>query len=410
MNWAGFLQKLRMKKFEDVFKRWKRKELSQRQAAFLLDVSDRTFRRYVARYTKEGIEGLADRRIGRRSHLRASDEEVRQVRDLYRDRYQGRNVKHFYEVYKERHGGKRSYGWVKNCLYKAGLARKPRREETHRLMRERKPAAGMMLHQDASTHRWTEGKKMDLVVTMDDATSEIYNAFLVDQEGTKSSFRGVLETLRSKGLFFSLYTDRGSHYWTTPAAGGPVDKDNPTQFGRAMKELGIKMIPAYSPQARGRSERMFGILQDRLPQELQENKITDIDEANEYIAKIFLPSINRNVMKRPKLKESAFVPLLDVDLDEILCLKDERKVGNDNCVSYNGLRLQIPPVSDRYHFVKARVEVREYLDGTMAIYHGRRRVGSYDLKGRLREEGGKKPKIPVAGARSFTSASSSYAL
>lgn len=222
--------------------------------------------------------------------------------------------------------------------------------------------------------------------------------------------RGVRETLETKGLFSCLYTDRGSHYWTTQKAGERVDKDNLTQFGRAMRELGVTMIPAYSPQARGRCERAFGILQGRLPKELDEMKITDMQEANEFLAKEFLARHNSKFMEEAKEEESGFVPLLGVDLDEILCRKEERKVGNDNCGSYRSKCLQIPPVKDRYHFVKARVEVREYRDGKMAIYYGRRRVGSYDREGRLINEGGKKHEGQFSGARSFTSVSSSYSL
>ena len=368
MDRTRLLEKIRTMQFEQMYRRWKRRELGQKDAAGILNVSERTFRRYVVRYEEEGSEGLLDKRLDRVSPRRASVEEVEAVESLYRDCYSGRNVTHFYEAYTERHGGKRSYGWVKSCLHSAGLVMASRRRGTHRQLREREARPGVMIHQDASKHRWVPAEVWDLVVTMDDATGEIYSALFVPQEGTRSSLRGVGEVLESRGIFSSLYTDRGSQYWSTPEAGGRVDKKNLMQFGRAMRELGIVMIAAYSPQARGRGERMFGTLQGRLPQELREAGIREMEEANEFLAKRFIPAFNEKFAVEPREEGSGFVPLLDVELDEILCLKHRRVVGNDNCVSYKGLGLQIPPVEDRYHFVRAKVEVREYGNGSMAIY------------------------------------------
>lgn len=383
MNRTELLQKIRTMQFEQIYRKWKNKELRQADAAEILNMSERTFRRYVLRYEKNGGEGLLDKRIERSSPKRASAEEVKAVECLYRERYAGRNVVHFYEAYTQRHGGKRSYNWVKNCLHSAGLVAPSRRRGPHRQLRERKPRAGMMLHQDASSHRWVPGEVWDLVVTMDDATGEIYGAFFVAQEGTWSSFRGVRDVLESRGIFSSFYSDRGSHYWSTPVAGGRVDKDNPTQFGRAMAELVVVMIAAYSPQARGRSERMFGTLQGRLPQELREAGITRMEEANEFLADKFIEAFNEKFSVPAREEGSAFVPLLGVGTEDILCLKHRRVVGNDNCVSYKGMNLQIPPVEDRYHFVRAKVMVHEYPEGGMAVYHGKRRVGVYDKSGGL---------------------------
>ena len=411
MNRTELMQKIRTMQFEQIYRKWKDKKLRQTDAAQILNMSDRTFRRYVVRYENEGKEGLRDKRIERPSPRKASVEEVEEVECLYRERHMGRNVAHFYEAYTQRHGGRRSYNWVKSCLHAAGLAAPSRRRGPHRQLRERRPRVGMMIHQDASTHRWVDGEVWDLVVTMDDATAEIYSAFFVAQEGTWSSMRGVREVLESRGIFSSLYSDRGSHYWNTPKAGGRVDKENPTQFGRAMRELGILMIPGYSPQARGRSERMFGTLQGRLPQELREEGITEMEEANEFLADKFIKGFNEKFSVEAGEEGSAFVPLFDAGVDDILCLKHPRVVGNDNCVRYGGKSLQIPAVKDRYHFVRAKVMVHEYCDGGMAIYHGKRRVGSYDSEGRLKKEGGVSgPRIRIGGHRSFTSASSGCAL
>ena len=252
MSRTEMLREARMEAFERVYELWRRKRLTQARAARVLRICERTFRRWVVRYEAGGLGALKDGRREGPSPRRACPEEVAALRALYRDGHEGWNVRHFHEeVYVSEHGGTRSYTWVKNHLQDAGLVKKGRRSGSHRLRRERKPAAGMMLHQDASTHEWAPRRWWDLVVTMDDATSSVCSGFFAAEEGTWSSLRGIGETVEAKGLFDSLYTDRGSHYWHTPKAGGKVAKDKPTQFGRAMAELGIEMIAAYSPQARG---------------------------------------------------------------------------------------------------------------------------------------------------------------
>ena len=414
MNQTEALQKVRKMRFEQTYRKWKDKELRQADAAEILNMSERTFRRYVVRYENSGTEGLLDKRVERTSPRKASVEDVAEVERLYRHIYMGRNVAHFYEAYTQLHGGKRSYNWVKNCLHRTGLVKPSRRRGPHRQLRDRKPCEGTMIHQDASDYRWVPKQKWDLVVTMDDATGEVYSAFFVDQEGTWSSFRGVRKVLEDKGIFSSFYSDRGSHYWHTPVAGGLVDKENLTQFGRAMVELGVRMIPGYSPQARGRSERMFRTLKGRVPQELREAGIRRMEDANEYLSQRFLEPFNKKFSVEAREQRSAFVPLLGVNLDNILCLKNPRVVGNDNCVNYKGMKLQIPPVKDRYHFVRANVMVHEYDDGRMAVYHGKRRVGSYDRVGRLSKgRRANRESIQIGGHvgdPSFTSASSGYAL
>lgn len=411
MTRREYIQENRMEKFEEVYGRWKAKEIGQRDAAFALRMSERTFRRYVRRWESEGAEGLRDRRIGGRGPRRASEEEVGALEALYRGLYEGRNVRHFYEVYTELHGGVRSYSWVKDCLHAASLVERGRRRGPYRRRRERKGKPGILLHQDASWHFWVPGQEWDLVVTMDDATGEIYSAFFVEQECMWSSMRGVREVLERRGIFHSLYTDRGSHYWTTREAGGDVDRDKPTQFGRAMAELGIEMIAAKSPQARGRSERMFGTLQKRLPQELKEAGITDMEEANEFLAGKFLPDLNRRLSVPAREAGDGFVPVMDADLDNILCRKESRKVGNDNCVRYKGRWLQLPGVTYRNHFVRHPAVVHEYPDGSMGVYDSEGRlVGKYDSEGRLVGEGPWKRKPSGSRRRKFTSAPSGYAL
>ncbi len=369
-------------RFEEAFELWQSKSLTQEEAAQLLGVCDRSFRRYIDRYEEDGLQGLIDKRLEQVSHHKAPVDEVLELETLYKDRYDSWNVKHFYERYQDEHKGERSYTWVKNKLQARGLVKKGKRKGRHRKRRDRAPLTGLMIHQDASTHYWVPDQQWDLIITMDDATSEIYSAFMVDEEGTMSSFKGVLETIESHGIFSSFYSDRGSHYWHTPKAGGKVDKDNPTQFGRALKQLGIQMIAAYSPEARGRSERMFRTWQDRLPKELALEGITDMTQTNQYIQQVFLPRFNKSFKQPAPESGSAFVPVLNVPLTDILCLQEERTVRPDNCVSYQGKVLQIPADQHRHHYVKARVKVHEYEDG-LAIFYGPRNLARYDLEGEL---------------------------
>jgi len=239
-----------------------------------------------------------------------------------------------------------------------------------------------MLHQDGSTHEWVPGKLWDLIVTMDDATNEHYSMFFVEEEGTRSSFQGISDVISSRGLFASLYTDRGSHYWHTPEAGGKVDKGNLTQFGRSMRQLGIEMIPAYSPEARGRSERAFHTHQERLVKELAVAGITDMKEANDYIRNTYLPAFNEEFSVPPQENSSMFVPWTGTAIENILCEQHERAVGNDNCIRFEGLILQIPQNRYRYHYVKVRVQVHRYPNGNLAIFHGHRKLATYNSQGK----------------------------
>ena len=373
-------------RFEEAYGGWKRGSLTQEEAARILGVCDRTFRRYTQRFDDGGMEALLDKRISQASHRLAPVDEVLALAERYRKRYRGWNVCHFHSHYR-RDGGTRSYTWVKKCLQKAGLVKKAPRRGAHRKRREREPLPGMMIHQDGSRHEWVPGKMWDLIVTMDDATNEHYSMFFVEEEGTWSSFRGVREVIALHGLFSSFYSDRGSHYWNTPKAGGKVDKENPTQFGRAMKQLGIEMIPAYSPEARGRSERMFGTHQDRLIKELALYEITDMAAANRYIGEVYLPAFNEEFMQPPLEEGSAFVPWIGGNSDEILCEQYDRSVGRDNCVSFEGKKLQIPADKHRCHYIKAHVRVHGYEDGSMAIFHGPRRLADYDRDGKPVQEG-----------------------
>ena len=377
-------QGVRMARFLNLLHRWESAELNQDEAAELLGVDVRTFRRWTRRYEEEGEAGLLDRRLGKASGKRVPTDRAEEVERLYRERYQGFTVKHFHEHLVKDHGFGWGYTWLKLHLQWKGVVPKAPRKGAHRRKRERRPLPGMMLHQDGSRHAWLEGQPaLDLIVTLDDATGAIYSAFLVDEEGTDSTFRALREVFSEHGLPMSLYTDRGSHYFQTTKA-GEIDRDLPTQVGRALDQLGVEHIAAYSPQARGRSERAFGTLQDRLVKELRLAGITTVEAANAFIRNVYAPAYNARFAVEPAGEGSAFTPIPGVDLDEILCVQEERRVGNDNCVSYRTLKLQIPETPMRPHFVKAKVRVHVYSDGSHAVFHGPRCIGRYDEKGQLK--------------------------
>jgi transposase len=358
--------------------------LSQLEAAELLGVCERTFRRWRDRHREEGESGLLDLRL-QPSPRRAPVREIERMLGLYRELYRGFTVKHFHEQLGKRHNYTLGYTVTKLHLHRAGLAAPAKTRSAHRKKRPRRPMVGMMLHQDASTHAWLPGEvgKQDLVVTMEDATSELYSAFLVDEEGTASSLRGVREVVAQHGLFCSLYTDRGSHYFETPEAGGRVSKTVLTQFGRALNQLGIQHIAAYSPQARGRSERAFGTLQDRLPKEFAMAGISTVEAANRWLREVYIADHNARFAIDAEQEGSAFVTDATGTWREILCIQEERTVGNDNTVRWQTLSLQLPPSRLRPHFVKAKVRVHAYPDGQLAVFWGPHRLGDYEADGTI---------------------------
>lgn len=370
-----------MARILDALSRWNAGSVSCVEAAELLGISERHFRRLRDRYEAEGAEGLIDRRRGRASGRRVAVDRIEWVLEQYRTRYFDFTVKHFHDRLVAEHGFRLSYTWVKDRLHGAGLARPTPKRSAHRKKRPRRPLPGMMLFQDGSRHAWLAGRPpLDLVVTLDDATSEIYSAFLVEEEGTFSSFRGLAETIAGRGLFCALYTDRGSHYFQTPKAGGRVAKGQPTQVGRALKQLGIEHIASYSPEARGRIERVFDTLQKRLTPELRLAGIASIEAANRFLAERFIADHNRRFAVAAAEPGSAFVPFVG-ELSEILCVTSERVVGNDNCVRYQGRTLQIPAQRHRHHFVRATVRVHAYENGTLALFHGPRCLTRYRSDG-----------------------------
>ena len=378
---ARYVQENRKMRFQEAYEGWSEGRLTQAEAAQILGQCERSFRRHIERYESDGLQGLLDKRLSQVSKRRAGAAEVEQAVQLYKSGFAGWNVAHFHSKYKAQFAGARSYSWLKSVLQGAGVTKANPRRGKHRTKRERMPLAGMMVHQDASTHRWVPDSVWDLVVTMDDATGEHTSMFFCDQEGTASSFHGLGQTIARYGLFASLYSDRGSHYFTTPQAGGKVDKVNLTQVGRALKQLGIDHIAAYSPEARGRSERAFQTHQGRLPQELARAGITDMQDANQYLEQVYRVEHNREFAVASTLQGTAYVAFISGSLPDILCEQHDRRVDNDNCVSFEGLSLQIPADEFRYHYVRTKVRVHRYVDSTLALFHGPRKLADFDATG-----------------------------
>jgi len=369
-------------RFESLVGRWDRGEITQVEAAEMLGVSVRTFQRWAERLEEAGAEGLADRRLGRRSPRRAPAEELERMLGLYKDKYAGFTVKHFHEHLVKRHGYVLGYTVTKLALHAAGAVRRAPGRSQHRKRRPRRPLRGMLVHQDGSRHVWLEGQPgLDLIVTMDDATSEVLSMFLVEEEGTASTFQALREVVGEHGLFCALYTDRGSHYFETPKAGEKVSKTQLTQVGRALKQLGIEHIAAYSPEARGRSERLFRTLQDRLPKELRLAGITTVEAANAWLKAHYMAEHNGLFAIAPEEEGTAFVADREGAWRDILCVVEERLVGNDNTIAWGGRRLQLPPSRLRPHFVRAKVQVRAYPDGELAVDLGPHRLARYRADG-----------------------------
>jgi hypothetical protein len=385
MRWASALWEVFVLRFEEALERYRKRRLTAEEAGEILGMSGRHFRRLLLRYEEDGPEGLRDRRLGKVSPRRAPLAELTRMQILYQERYRDFTVKHFHEQLVKRHNYKLSYTVTRLALHGAGLVRpQKRRGGTHRKKRERRPLPGMLLFQDGSTHRWIGAldHELDLVVTLDDATGAIYSAILVEEEGTASSFLGLVETIAAHGLFRAFYTDRGSHYFHTPKAGGKVDKSKPTQVGRALAQLGITHIPSYSPEARGRMERVFGTLQSRLPPELRLAEIATVEAANRYLKEQFVPDYNARFAVPAAEEGSAFIPYAGRPLDDILCIQESRQVGRDNCVNWNRLALQIPPQRHRHHYVRATVRVHQYPDGRLAIFDGPSCLARFDPDGK----------------------------
>ena len=368
---------------QEIILRAYARKISWIEAAQILGYSVRHLRRLKLRYEEEGFEGLFGRRAGKPSPRKIPVPLVEEVLRLYREEYYDLNVRHYHEKLVEKHEVTVSYTWVKALLQGAGLVAKERPRKKHRRRRERKPLAGMMLHIDGSHHQWFGDERWhDLIVLLDDATSEIYHAQLVDAESTRTVMAGIREVIETKGIFCSLYSDRASHFWLTPKAGEPVDRQALTQVGRALRELSIQLIPAYSPQARGRSERSFRTWQGRLPQELRIRGIKTPEEANSFLRREYIGEFNHKfAVTAADAGETAFVSCNRLDLDCVFSIQSERTVNRDNTVKFKNMTLQIDKQDWRRSMEGCRVTVYQHSDDSITIGFGPRQLGKYSATG-----------------------------
>lgn len=381
-------------KLQDVLLKAMAKKISWLEAAEIAGVTDRTMRRIRERYQEFGYTGLFDQRRGKRSIHRVPMETAEEVLRLYREVYFDLNIRHFHEKLREEHGIELSYTWVQQALQGAGLVAKRRKRGPHRRRRPRRPMAGMLLHIDGSKHRWLQGEQWhDLIVILDDATGEIYYAQLVAEESTRTVMAALREVIETRGLFCSLYSDRGSHFFVTQKAGDKVDKHRLTQVGRAMKELGVQMIAAYSPQARGRSERSFGTWQGRLPQELRLAQVTSVEEANRFLRDHYITRFNTQFTVKAEEKGTAFRRTSRTDLNWIFTVQTERVVAKDNTVAIADRVWQIGKTRFRHTLAGSTVTIHEHLDRSVSIRFGPHVLGRFTAEGEpldgKQEHGGK---------------------
>jgi transposase len=373
-------------KIQEVILKAVSKQILWTEAADIIGVSYRTMKRWKARYQTHGYDGIFDRRMRAPSPKRVPFEELQKILNLYRTTYRGFNVTHFHEKLQEHHNITRGYTFVKRALQTAGLVEKSSSRGKHRKRRPRKPLVGMMLHLDGSTHEWIpdlSGVFFDLLVLMDDATGEIYEMRLVDEESTLTCMQVLRDCIARRGIFCSLYSDRAGHFFFTPKAGSKVLGGHLTQIGRALTELGIRPIPAYSPQARGRGERANGTLQGRLCNEFRLHGIKTKDAANRFLKEVYIRKHNKRFAVKPGQPGSAFVPVQShIDLDLVFSVKEERTVGHDNTITFERLVLQIEPSHLRVSFAKCRVMVHQHLNQTLSITFGPHLLGRYNAQGK----------------------------
>jgi len=384
----------RAMQIRDVLVRAMNKEYSWLEAAEILGITPRGLRRVRQRMEQFGYQGLVDRRRGRPSPRRTPVPELERILELYRERYSGFNARHFFQTVRREHEVKLSYTCVKQLLQSAGLIKKRRSRGRHRRRRERKPRFGQMLHLDGSRHCWlalVPEERQTLIQVVDDATSRLLYAQLWSGETTRAVMTAMQEVVREHGIPESFYTDRAGWAFDTPKAGGKVSKTNLTQVGEALARLGVEHIPSYSPQARGRSERMNQTLQGRLVNELRAAGVTTPEGANVYLRERYLPTHNEEFAKQPADPMSAFVELDGVDLDEIFFEQAVRTIGKDNTVGLDGVLLQIDKQQGRRTCAGLAVQVRRHLDGGHTVRRGTQLLGSYDSEGRPRNAKARTP-------------------
>ncbi len=393
-------QKVKAMTRKEVIVRAMAREITWIQAAWICGITDRHMRRLKERYVAYGYDGLVDQRGGRPRRKRIAVATIEKICALRRERYADFSVQHFWEQVREEHAIDIGYTWLKLTLQAAGLAEKSRGRGRYRRRRERRPMRGMLVHQDASTHAWIAGAPLqDLVVALDDADGRMLYAQFVPQEGTASTLAALKHIVQRYGRFVELYTDRGSHFCHTRTTGQAPTTEHDGQVSRALKVLGIRQILAWSPQARGRSERAFQTIQGRLPQELRAAGIHTYERANAYLQHRFVADVNRRFTVAPAQAGSAFVPVVGVDLELLLSTQHRRTVNNDSTVAFNTLRLQLPRTAERAHYVRCEATVHEFPEGMLGISYQGRLLARYGRDGELLSAGAPPHRLSKARKR-----------
>lgn len=374
----------RAMKFQEVILRAMSGQINWIQAAHILGISDRHMRRVKKQYEEEGYDGLLDRRRQRPSPKRAPFKEVERILQLYRTQYFDYNVLHFHETIEREHGVTLSYSFVKKALQEAGLVKKKKARGKHRKRREPRDCFGELVHIDGSFHAWlalVPDQEQALIALEDDATNHLYYAQLCPEETSEEVLRALWDVVERYGLFMALYSDRASWAFHTPSAGGKVDRKNLTQVGKALEKAGIEHIASYSPEARGRIERLNRTLQDRLVSELRAAGITEMEAANRYLREVFIPRYNQQFTHPARDQASAFVGYGNADLNQIFCFEEERTVAKDNTVRFHNVILQIEKQPGVPSCAGWHVVVRRHLDGRFSIWKGPRLLGCFEQDG-----------------------------
>lgn len=380
----------RAMKIQEIILRAMSGQIKWCQAAQIIGISGRQMRRWKRRYDEHGYDGLYDRRKNLPSPKKIPMETAEKILRLYREHYFDFNMRHFHQEITEKHAISVSYSWTRGLLQGAGLVLKSKKRGQYRRRRERRPMTGMLLHLDGSFHRWFEhpqDERQTLLSVIDDATSKCLGAVFVPQEATRPILGLLMHIVRRHGTFISLYTDRAGHFVYTPKAGEPPDRSKKTQIEMVLDELGIELIVARSPQARGRSERAFGTMQGRLVPELRRAGIVSYEQANRYLQQVFIPKYNRYFGVAPSEVGTAFMPVVGANLNRIFALRYERTVNKDNTVQFEGMVFQLPKLKGVSTLARRKVEVREHLDGKWEVLSGKRLVARFDSQAQIGSAG-----------------------
>lgn len=373
-------------RFPELYRRWRKRQLTQSQAANRLGMSVRTFRRWAKRYRQEGLKGLPKRRPC--SKRQASPKEVSELLFLYREMYGGWSVQHFYEEYRDRHGGRRSHTWVREHLQAAGAVSKAKRYRSsgngkRPESRPRQARSGALIHQIGKPHRWVAGRCWDLTVMIDDATNRICSGIFAEEPGFWPRLHVVRETADQFGFFDTLGDGRSPDCWYRSRSRA-MRKRYQLQFARVMAELETEVISTSAYNVQGWYGRMLRTLTNRLGNEMVSAGVSNIAEANSFLRQ-YLPRFNARFAIEARDPETAFVGLMPEakrSLDDTFCVKEAVRIGPGHCVTYMGRSLQIPRQEVERCPLQGEVHVCEYENGNLAMYRRNRRLSDYDCKGR----------------------------